>query len=717
MADFNSEIELDSVYSFPDELDILVYQPGSASPETLTLQYPNGGQGFSFSIKEIQKSIFRNGKGQNKKGYCEYEIRLFFDYASHWIELNKLLTAEKITIKFPTPFAYPMQYDFILENDEIVKKWLASRPVTYKTKSRFFGVPDISAADKKYYNVRDANPFPDAEVTLAFVSIKNFTPAEIESILWFEPVVEVPGIAFWTGDPFQDLTIKDLAINDGTLEIITGVLSGVNNEYLNLESGLYFYIKQTEGSFVSNIFNYLASVQIAASYDYIGLSADGYPVYLVVVISVGTEYQVRLQQVPELSNTLNIKVLFVYRIYLQTLNAEGTGDIEYYRILPISGKAAANDILGIWDIADYIYIKLNELKTPPIYIEVLRSNSADSGYATSTGSHEFITISGVTYLKYQVNPSSDIGEYVWVKLDDGEFTGSYTTSVKFKINYPFMVFLYNLEISGEYQSAILPESETLDSRSDIIGSSFEYKTHVYMKATKQPMVSSVVYYSIDNGTSWILYDGVEEVENIVDPTDSNIYYAKVKMPAYLTDVRLRMLDSESSKTTNHVTVYAEAPFLSYIKTEVLDREPDSAIVPISSVPDTSGNVIEAVYTKKSFSYIYAEIDNLNNSEVQGSFDNISWFDISTSSIISSGGLDYIKIPILKYGSSYNIRILDLSSYLYGKNLIIESEEPNDGTFTTLLEEFSNNKIKTEPDWSAVAFTDYNEEFLIKIKNA
>jgi len=514
--------------------------------------------------------------------------------------------------------------------------------------------------------VRDANPFPDAEVTLAFVSIKNFTPAEIESILWFEPVVEVPGIQFWLGNPFYDLNNKQ-GVNDGSLVPITSGLS-VGGASLQMESGLYFYIKQTEGSFINNngITGYLGDPAI---YEYIGNSQDGYDTYIVYVQTIGTAYDIKAKQGIEFSNILNIKTLYIYKIYIRTLNMTGYDeDIEEYLTLPVVPSSSENDISAIWYVADFIYIKLNALKDAVEKAAILVKKSltnADGSFSLTPSTVEAIDFEGVTYIKYTVDQATELAKNIFIKIEDGELLNSLTTSIQFKVNFAFLLSIYNMVIAGEPDSEKPVVSESSNSRGDIIYSSFVYKVYVYAKITRQPSEDISIYYSSDD-ISYNLYDSL--LWSIV--TYVEVDYIKIRIPEYLQDVHFKVYDNISETYTYKLTYYAEFPFYSHLYIDEIIGEEDSSIAPLSTVENIYLDTTEAVYDFKNNVYVTADGFDLSATKVQYSLDGTSWIDANGTSIISEGGNDFWSIPIPYHGASVYLKLADTEVYKSGESFTV-----------------------------------------------
>lgn len=522
-------------YWLGEQISCQIYGRGENTPTEFLLENPNGKNTFQFSIKEIQKSLFTNGKGNKKRGYCEYRLNLSFDYNNHWMELHKLLLASKITITFPTPYGFPNTYDFLLSNSEVVKKWLGNNPVTKRTKSRFFGLTDVDKSEKKYWDVRDANPVPDGGVTLEFTSVLNFKPSDISNIIWFEQVVEPPAIAFWFGDP--NTLLNKTSENDGSFE--SKPIEG-SDTVLSAPDGNYYYIEVVEGDFISSIVGYLDQpATIVRLGEDPNTRNDVYAVYTQIY---SVRYDIRAMKLGEQSENISALIEYLYNIKVATSDLNGEELSKYITLENISRSIVH------WDFRNNIYIELNELKSG--YENIVIQYSLNGGVDWSNISYNTFEDS-VSYLYFSPPVVGQAIDYRVLETTD--IPNSVTSEVQVLIRFITKAILSNLQIAGDNDSDLQPTSTTLDEENDIIAIAYVVKNYVYVKTSEANLDNTKPQYSTNGGVSWT------DIPNSLKIVEDSKEYWKCPISVFGSSYHIRILNTLSSNGSSFVEVNADYP--------------------------------------------------------------------------------------------------------------------------------------------------------------
>lgn len=140
------------------------------SVEFFTLEAPNGDNPFYFQVEEIRvRGKYRDRNNILRRGYTLYQVRWFYTYETHNMDLRKLLTAKEIDLAAPPDFKngdYPT-YPVRFVNQDIVKNYVQGFPGGGHTYESF-------------------DTIPSGNVTLEF-EIKNPVEwSDVLNIAWFE---------------------------------------------------------------------------------------------------------------------------------------------------------------------------------------------------------------------------------------------------------------------------------------------------------------------------------------------------------------------------------------------------------------------------------------------------------------------------------------------------------------------------------------------------
>lgn len=130
--------------------------------EEFIIEAPNEGSKFEIEIKNLDSGMYVNSLAELKSSYSEYSIVLKFNYSSHLMQLEKLITTDEIEI----PFSFNLR-------DEITRKFVLLNP---EVVFNFFADLAIQGVSEKYYN---------GDLSLEFETVDIFTRNEIEGFLWY----------------------------------------------------------------------------------------------------------------------------------------------------------------------------------------------------------------------------------------------------------------------------------------------------------------------------------------------------------------------------------------------------------------------------------------------------------------------------------------------------------------------------------------------------
>ena len=629
----NEDVALGEFYVLGD-VDIDITIPGYGT-QTMNLNTPNNSKPFSLRITPIQDSKYNDGKANYRKGYTEYRLKLTYSYKSHYMALNKLMASTSCNIQFPMPFSFLNQFDFVFDNDSVEKNFVGNLPVTKKTKSRYFGVENYDQEDRKYYDLRDANPVPDGEVDLEFTSVKAFTAQEIANLLWHEPVVEPPEISIWYGDP-STLNSKT-GINDGSLKVIDQNQESASLSFV-VDFASYFYVELKFGGFIDRLFR--VSNDEDSTYNEIGESSDGNTVWKVEKQRTNNQYQIQTRKGGDLSNIIDILIKYAFLTSLYEYAEYSTGDV----VFTISGGVVLEGSIEFAFGGDSISIPLlGDDDGVIMSAKVKSATENDSSFP------------------FVIDPQNEIAtakEYGSQYNGEITFTGGGTNVFFPSIQTSGGALTSGL--SGYADSEEVPLSTIVDEDNNVTSQYFDIKRRVFIVVPNDQLPSQ---YNLEWGTG----DSFPNVLNSFDVIASgNNTILSTVIPVYQEYVNFRVRNTANGETGRIVYIKANYALDLYFSTDEVVGVEDTTITADSFSLNSNGDIDYLEYEFKQLVQLVSnitvnDINDLDGIDIQWSTDNFV-SDINTidkNEALLEDGKTLVYIP--NYGEATQIRFSESGS--------------------------------------------------------